>query len=223
MSCGIIAIDGGAGTGKGTTARGVAKALWYIYVDTGAMYRAVTLWCMRHDMQEATDAEIEAHLAEIQLQFVRQSNDTLHIHLNGEDIEDIIRTPDVDQRVAKISARQVVRNCLIAQQRLMANSGGVVMEGRDIATVVAPHAELKVFLKCDDEVRAQRRYQQFLAQWKQTTLEEVKEGLRKRDEMDYNGHNPTSRKAQDARELDTTHITIDEQIEIVLWRARELM
>ena len=128
------------------------------------MYRAVTLRCVRHDMQETTDAEIEAHLAEISLQFVRQPDDTLHIHLNGEDIENTIRTPEIDQRVAKIAARQVVRNCLIAQQRLMADSGGVVMEGRDIATVVAPHAELKVFLKCDDEVRAQRRYQQFLAQ-----------------------------------------------------------
>lgn len=216
-----IAIDGGAGTGKWTTAQGVAAVLWYAYVDTGAMYRAVTVWLLENDLIWATEQEIEPRIGEIDIQFgVGEAQGK--VFLNHQDVTAAIRSPEVNEHVARISAFLSIRTYLRAQQRELAKTWWVVMDGRDMWSVVVPDAELKVFLYCSFEERAKRRHAELLQKWIEIPLEIVKKNLQERDVIDYTWDTPTSRKASDARDLDTTHLTIDQQIAAVVWWAREL-
>lgn len=219
-----IAIDGGAWVGKWTTALGVANNLDYAYVDTGAMYRAVTLYALDNDVDVHEQHMVESTLSEISLRFVPSEETGLsHMLLNGVDVEEQIRDERVSRKVAVVASYPEVREFLRQQQRLLAKNGWVVMDGRDMWSVVVPDAELKVHLTCWLEERAKRRVQQRAAKWEIVDLETMMKDLAARDEIDYTGETPTSQIAEDARELDTTNLTIDDQIQIVTQRAQKLI
>lgn len=215
-----IAIDGGSGTGKWTTAMWVAKLLWYAFVDTGAMYRAATLWMLQEGVIRAHEELLAARREEIDITFWSGTQEWL-VFLGGIDVTDAIRSPEVNDHVARISSFLTLRTYLRKQQRALARKGGVVMDGRDMGSVVVPDAEVKVFLSCSFEERARRRHAEMGAKWIEIPLEIVQKNLEERDVIDYTGDHPTSRKAPDAKELDTTNITIDQQIAIVVGWAKE--
>ena len=217
-----IAIDGWAGTGKGTTAKGVAAALWYAYVDTGAMYRAVTVWLFDHDLIFATEQQIAPHLQDINIHFWSGPTEG-KIFLWDREVTEAIRSLEVNEHVARIAAFLSIRTMLREKQRALAAHGGVVMDGRDMWSVVVPDAELKVFLSCSIDERARRRQAEMHAKGVEISLEIVKKNLQERDAIDYTGDTPTSEKAPDARELDTTYLTIDEQIGIVVGWAKDIL
>ncbi len=217
-----IAIDGPAGSGKSTTARLLAQKLGYLYIDTGAMYRAATLSVLR--------AGIDIHDEQAVVKHVRQLTITLKIvdgvqrtFLNGEDVTDQIRTPQINQVISIISSYPGVRQVLIEQQRALAKKGGVVMDGRDIGTVVLPQAELKVFLVASLEERARRRQRDLERQGIKMDLEAVKAEIVKRDQLDSSRSTAPLKKAEDARELDTTNLTIKEQVEIIYRWVQEII
>jgi len=213
-----IAIDGGAGTGKWTTAQGVARTLWYRYIDTGAMYRAVTLYLIENAISLDNETDIEAALQHISIDF---RDDVLwlnHTFLNDRNVEQHIRNLKVSRHVTQVAAFPAVRHFLVEQQQRIAQWGWVVMDGRDMWTVVVPHAELKIHIRAELWVRAQRRQAQLRQKWEIVDLESIKENLRMRDEIDYDGPNHTSTIHPDARILDTTYTTIDDQIQqVITW------
>lgn len=221
----IIAIDGFAGCGKSTTARQVAQGLDYIYVDTGAMYRAVTLYLLQNNIpyQSENPLLIQA-LDEIHIEFVRTADSNFpQISLNGEIVEDKIRTPEVSQIVSQVSVHPSVRHALVAEQQKMGKQKGLVMDGRDIGTIVFPQAELKVFMTAEIEVRARRRKEEMDAKGLRLTLDEIKENLRLRDEIDTTRKEGPLKQAPDARLLDTTELTVEQQVQIVIEWAREII
>ena len=206
----IVAIDGYSSCGKSSMARTLARAIDYIYVDTGAMYRGVTLFALRRGfIREGViqEAELREALNEVSLSF-RQSHEgaTPELYLNGENVEKEIRTMEVASFVSPIAALGFVREFLTAQQQAFGAEGGIVMDGRDIGTAVFPQAQLKVFVTADPVIRAERR----LAESK-ITLEEVLENLRQRDYIDTHREVAPLRQAEDARVLDNSHLTHDEQ------------
>lgn len=212
----IIAIDGYSGCGKSTTAREVAAQLGYIYIDTGAMYRSVTLFFIENHVSLTDPKAVEKALEQIDItfhfNFRKQANE---VYLNGLNVEERIREMEVSQRVSEVSALKQVRDALVAQQRKMGKNRGVVMDGRDIGTVVFPEANLKIFMSADLRVRAERRQKELLAKGQLVELEEVVENLRKRDEIDTSRKESPLKKAVNAIEIDTTHITFEEQIELI--------
>lgn len=213
-----IAIDGPAGSGKSTTARRVAQELGYVYIDTGAMYRAVTLAAIREN--KPVD---EASLTEILRNYsvsLRVGNDGQRTFLNDEDATAAIRTPEVTALVSSISALATVRRELVRKQHEFGKSGGVVMDGRDIGTVVFPQAELKIFLVASPGERARRRVQELIGQGVQVSPEEVERQIVERDRMDSEREISPLRKAHDAIEIDTSSISIDEQTSRVVELAR---
>ncbi|MEM7660102.1 MAG: (d)CMP kinase, partial [Bacteroidota bacterium] len=219
-----IAIDGYAGCGKSTTAQRVANDLDYIYIDTGAMYRSVSLYFLRHEI--AFDYEhpgMIAALKDIHIAFIRNEAGDLQTEMNGEVVEKDIRSPEVSAIVSPVSVHASVRESMVAQQRRMGASKGVLLEGRDIGTVVFPDAELKVFMKAEMEVRAKRRLAEMQARGIDISLAEVIENLRERDRIDTTRAIAPLRQAADAMVLDTTHLTIDDQVRIVCKWARERM
>ncbi|HPD33689.1 MAG TPA: (d)CMP kinase [Candidatus Kapabacteria bacterium] len=215
----IIAIDGPAGSGKSTSARLVAKALNYIYIDTGAMYRAVTLFWLRSG-KELSETAMDELLPKIEIS-LKQGELGQIVLLNGEDVTNQIRTPEVNQYVSPISAMQNVRNKLVAEQRRIGKDGGVVMDGRDIGTVVFPDAELKIFLIASISERARRRLLELESQGISTNFEEIHSAIEMRDRYDSTRQLSPLKKAPDAIELDTTNLTIPEQCEIVLEYAKK--
>jgi len=217
-----IAIDGGAGTGKWTTAKWVASALWYAYVDTWAMYRAATIRLDDEGLLRASNEEITKKVDTLRITFW-SGDQEWKVFLWEKDVTMQIRSPKTNEHVARISAHMCLRKHLRAQQRVLTKQWWVVMDGRDMWSVVVPHAELKVFLHCSFDERARRRWLDMEAKWVEISLEMIKKNLQERDEIDYTGTTPTSKKATDARELDTTNLTIDEQIVIVVWRAKEIL
>lgn len=222
MSKGIvIAIDGYSGTGKSTTAKGVATELGYIYVDTGAMYRAVTLAFIRGSVDASLPEKVEEALVDIKINFVL--NEELGVqetYLNDENVESEIRGIVVSDKVSEVSAVSAVRRQLVAQQRAMGEVGGIVMDGRDIGTVVFPEAELKIFMTASDEIRAERRWNELLGQGKSVSKEEVLHNLRSRDEIDTSRADSPLRKADDAIVIDTSNITIEQQVKDILKLAK---
>lgn len=215
----IIAIDGPAGSGKSTTARRVAQQLGYIYIDTGAMYRALTLAVLREN--KPTD---EASLSEILRNYsvaLRVESDGQHTYLNGEDVSAAIRTPDVTALVSAVSALARVRSDMVHQQQELGKNGGVVMDGRDIGTVVFPQAELKIFLVASPAERARRRVLELAKQGVQMSAEEVERQIVERDRMDSERDISPLRKADDAVEIDTSMLSIEEQTHKVVELARE--
>ncbi|MCS6968809.1 MAG: (d)CMP kinase [Cytophagales bacterium] len=221
----IIAIDGYSACGKSTTAKAVAAALGYTYIDSGAMYRAVTLYFMRHQVDLEDEEAISHALQNIEIEFrsLPEYPCKAQTYLNGHNVEEEIRSMEVSRLVSQVSKIPQVRRFLVAQQQKMGKKKGIVMDGRDIGTVVFPEAELKLFLTADLEERARRRQAELLAKDQVVSLEEVKENLRTRDLIDTTRSESPLRKAEDAIEIDTTHITFDEQVEMVLRKAYHKM
>ena len=220
-----IAIDGHSSCGKSTMAKALAKALGYIYVDTGAMYRAVTLYALRKGIitEETIDTEtLEACMDDIHISFcLNEETGRPDTYLNGECVEGEIRGMEVSNNVSRISAIPFVREALVAQQQRMGQDKGVVMDGRDIGTVVFPDAELKVFVTATAEIRAQRRYDELLGKGEPADYDEVLANVKERDYLDSHREVGPLRKADDAIELDNSHMTIPEQNEWLLRVAME--
>jgi len=215
----IIAIDGPAGSGKSTTAKLVAQKLNYLYIDTGAMYRAVTLFALRNGLMGKNDEIIElAKQLEIVLNFI---DGQTKITVNGEDVSEEIRTFEVNSNVSEISAIEGVRKILVEKQQKMGKDGGVVMEGRDITTVVFPNADVKIFLTAGIDERAIRRAKEFSEKGTDVPLEKVKENLKTRDYIDSNREASPLTKTPDSLEVDTSNITIKQQVQIILDYVKE--
>lgn len=212
----VIAIDGYSACGKSTTAKQVAAILGYRYIDTGAMYRAVTLYFLEHHVALTNPKEIARALQQIHVTFKVNSKNVSETYLNGLNVENDIRKMKVSENVSQISAIKEVRDFLVEQQRRMGKEKGVVLDGRDIGTVVFPKADLKVFMTADILVRAFRRQKELLLRNNMIDLDEVVDNLLKRDKIDTTRAESPLKQAQDALVIDTTHITIDEQVDEVV-------
>jgi CMP/dCMP kinase len=212
----VIAIDGYSACGKSTTAKQVAAILGYRYIDTGAMYRAVTLYFLDHHIALTNPKEIAKALQQIHVTFKVNSKNISETYLNGLSVENDIRKMRVSENVSQISAIKEVRVFLVEQQRRMGKEKGIVMDGRDIGTVVFPSADLKVFMTADVLVRAFRRQKELLLRNNMVDLDEVVDNLLQRDKIDTTRQESPLKKADDALEIDTTHITIDEQVDEVV-------
>ncbi|HEC78793.1 MAG TPA: (d)CMP kinase [candidate division WOR-3 bacterium] len=218
----VVAIDGGAGTGKSTTAKGVARRLNFFYLDTGAMYRAVTLKYLQNSSRlEPIDmAVIKKIIAETEID-LRQEGDQNHVYLDKKDVTLEIRTQAVNRAVSPVSAVPEVREWMVAKQREVAEGKNVVCEGRDIGTVVFPDAQVKVFLTADLETRAQRRLLELKTKGIDADYEDVIENLKFRDRYDSSRTHSPLKKASDAVVVDTTDLTIEEEISVVEKLVRE--
>jgi len=215
-----IAIDGPAGSGKSTTAREVARRLNYVYVDTGAMYRAIALKTVEKKVNVA-DVDAVVELARNTAVRLLPHPDRTHIEVDGADRSSDIRTPEVTARVSAVATLPGVRTILVEKQRAMADEGGIVMDGRDIGTVVLPQAQLKVFMVADNRERARRRVLEYKQQGKDVPLDEVLAEITARDKADSERETSPLKKADDAVELDTTGLTLDAQFDLVEKLARE--
>lgn len=213
----IIAIDGYSSCGKSTLAKALAKKLHYLYIDSGAMYRAVTLYFMRHAVPVDNAAKVAAALQQIHIDFHIENGQTC-ILLNGEDVSDEIRQMRVSDFVSEVSAIKAVRVAMVAQQQRMAGDKNVVMDGRDIGTTVFPDAHLKIFMTADPKVRAERRYRELIAKGDRITLEEVFENLAHRDYIDTTRAESPLVRAEDAVILDNTNLDEAGQLQFVLDR-----
>lgn len=209
----VIAIDGYSACGKSTTARQVASVLGYRYIDSGAMYRAVTLYFLDHHVALTNPKEVARALQQIQVSFRVNSKNASETYLNGLNVEQQIRKMRVSQNVSQVSTLKEVRTALVAQQRRMGKEKGVVMDGRDIGTVVFPDAELKLFMTADILVRAFRRQREILERGQLVDLDDVIENLLHRDKIDTAREESPLRQAEDAVVIDTTYISIDEQVD----------
>lgn len=212
----VIAIDGYSACGKSTTAKQVAAILGYRYIDTGAMYRAVTLYFLDHHVALTNPKEIARALQQINIGFKINSKNVSETYLNGLNVENDIRKMKISENVSQISAIKDVRTFLVDQQRRMGKEKGIVMDGRDIGTVVFPSADLKVFMTADILVRAFRRQKELLQRNNMVDLDEVIDNLIQRDKIDTTRKESPLIQAKDALVLDTTHITIDEQVDEVV-------
>ncbi|MBL7863186.1 MAG: (d)CMP kinase [Cyclobacteriaceae bacterium] len=215
----IIAIDGYSACGKSTTAREVAKELNYKYIDSGAMYRAVTLSFLQRHVALTNPKEVDRALLGIRITFLVNSKGITETYLNGINVEKEIRKMNVSEKVSQVSALRTVRLAMVEQQRKLAKERGVVMDGRDIGTVVFPDAELKIFLTADMLVRAFRRQKELLERDDLVDIDTIISNLQQRDEMDSNRTESPLRKAPDAIGIDTTQISIDEQVDEVIRMA----
>lgn len=212
----IIAIDGYSACGKSTTAKEVAKELNYRYIDSGAMYRAVTLYFLDHHVSLTNPKEVEKALREIHITFIINSKGVSETFLNGINIESAIRKMRISEQVSQVSAIREVRLAMVDQQRKLGKERGIVMDGRDIGTVVFPEAELKIFLTADMLVRAFRRQKELLEKNDLIDIDEIVDNLAKRDQIDSSRKESPLVKADAAISIDTTHITIDEQVDEVI-------
>lgn len=212
----VIAIDGYSSCGKSTMAKDLAREVGYIYVDTGAMYRAVTLFAMRNGVFDADDnideARLKTLLPDVKLTFKLNSETKLpEVCLNGECVERDIRTLEVSQHVSPIAALPFVREKLVEQQQAMGKEKGIVMDGRDIGTVVFPDAELKIFVTASAEIRAQRRFKELEAKGMPANFDEILQNVEQRDYIDTHRKTSPLRQADDALVLDNSHLTIADQ------------
>lgn len=215
----IIAIDGYSSCGKSTLAKEIAKQLDYVFIDTGAMYRAVALFALQNGLAngELNVSELISRLPDIKITFEfnadRGASDVL---LNGINVEAEIRQMQVSDNVSPVAAIKEVRKKLVELQQQMGNEKGVVMDGRDIGTVVFPNAELKIFMTANNEIRAQRRFDELRSKGENPTLEQVKENLEKRDFIDTNRKEDPLRQANDARVLDNSNVSREEQLSLAM-------
>ena len=211
-----IAIDGFSSCGKSTMAKDLAKEIGYIYVDTGAMYRSVTLFALRHNLFNADgtirEEELKEQMKDINISFqLNKTTGRPDTYLNGENVENAIRTMEVSSHVSPIATLAFVREALVAQQQRMGAEKGIVMDGRDIGTVVFPKAELKIFVTASAEVRAQRRYAELKAKGMDADYADILKNVEERDYIDSHRATSPLRKADDAIELDNSNLTIAEQ------------
>lgn len=211
----IVAVDGTAGSGKGTVTKEIAEKLGLIAIDTGAMYRCVALECINKKIACDEIDKIKKVLENIEIDMKRENSSQL-IFLNGKDVTREIRNPKVDEVVAKYAAIKEVREKITPMQRKMGENSDIIMEGRDIGTVVFPNADVKVFLDCSVEERARRRYKQNLEKGIQTTYEEVLEGIKERHRLETEREIAPLIKAHDAVYIDSTSMTIDEEVQTVI-------
>ena len=218
----IIAIDGYSSCGKSTLSRALAKRLRYVHVDTGAMYRAVTLFFMRNNVNYTFEEEVESALKEISIHLGFE-NECQVTWLNGENVEEAIRAPEVNELVSNVSTLSSVRKAMVAQQQKLGRGKGLVMDGRDIGTVVFPDAELKLFLIADIEVRLERRWLELSSKGIQISRDKVKENLLLRDHIDSTRHDSPLRQAADAIVIDTSYLTEKEQLQISYDLARSVI
>ena len=210
-----IAIDGYSSCGKSTMAKDLAREVGYIYIDSGAMYRAVTLYCLENGLftPDGIDTEkLETMMPNIRISFqLNPETQRPMTYLNGENVEDRIRTMEVSTRVSPVAAIPFVREALVKQQQEMGQAKGIVMDGRDIGTVVFPDAELKIFVVASAEIRAQRRYDELKAKGQEASYEEILANVKERDYIDQNREVSPLRQAEDALLLDNSNLTIEEQ------------
>ena len=210
-----IAIDGPAGAGKSTMAKDLAREIGYIYIDSGAMYRAVTLYCIENDLfteESINEEKLKEDIKNIQISFLLDPNTQRpQTYLNGENVEDRIRTMEVSSRVSPVAALGFVREALVKQQQEMGKGKGIVMDGRDIGTAVFPDAELKIFVTASAEIRAQRRYDELKAKGQEASFDEILNNVKERDHIDMTREVSPLRQAEDAILLDNSHLTIEEQ------------
>lgn len=215
----IIAVDGYSSGGKSTFAKAVAAKLGYIFIDTGAMYRAVTLYAMRRNIADNAAALVAA-LPDVHIDFrFNPQTGRSDVYLNGENVEAEIRRIDVSNRVSAVSSIPEVRAKLVAMQQEMGRAKGIVMDGRDIGTVVFPDAELKIFMTADSHVRAERRYKELIAKGERVSMEEIEKNIRERDRQDETREVSPLRRAEDAVVLDNSRMTVEEQMD---WIAGQL-
>ncbi len=212
-----IAIDGPAGAGKSTIARRVAAVLGYVYVDTGAMYRALTAEVLRRSIEPEDAAAVSSLAKSLQI-MLRHDNKTGQqgVLIDHRDVTEEIREPVVNQNVSMVASHEGVRTAIVAQQKSMAAQGNVVMDGRDIGTTVIPDAEVKVFLKASVRERARRRSLDLIRRGYKVNLDELEDEIRERDFFDSTRRVSPLRKADDAVEIDTTHVSVDEVVDMVL-------
>lgn len=218
----IITIDGWSSCGKSTLAKQLAKELGYVYVDSGAMYRAITLYFLRNHINWLDTEQVNEALHNISITFKYNSNTQLsEIYLNEENVEYVIRDLVIAEKVSEIAAIKEVRTFAVSQQQKMGEQKGIVMDGRDIGTTVFPEAELKIFMTADIAVRVERRFKEMFEKNPNVTIEEVKNNLEMRDYIDSNREISPLRKAADAYILDNTQLDRDEQFSIALSLAKE--
>ena len=223
----IIAIDGHSSCGKSTVAKDLAKKINYTYIDSGAMYRVVTLFAMRNNLvnNDKIDENKLHHLID-QISISFQYNDEKQRHetyLNGELVEDEIRSLDVSNNVSLIAKIKFVREKMVAFQRELSKEGGVIMDGRDIGTVVFPNAELKIFMTADVEVRAIRRYKELKDKGEDVSLDDIRENVKKRDFIDENRDESPLRKAEDAIVLNNSKLSKEEQLDWIIEKMNEVV
>ncbi len=218
----IITIDGWSSCGKSTLAKQLAKKLGYVYVDSGAMYRAITLYFLRNHIDWTDKKEVVAALKEIHLDFhFNEKNETSEIYLNDENVEYVIRDLVIAEKVSDVAAIKEVRTFAVAQQQKLGNKKGIVMDGRDIGTVVFPKAELKIFMTADNAVRVERRFKELYEKNPNITIEEVKNNLEMRDYIDSHREVSPLRKADDALVLDNTNLTPEQQLQKAMSWVKE--
>ncbi len=216
-----IAVDGYSSCGKSTFAKQIAARLAYNYIDSGSMYRSVTLYALQHGMIDANgtidDPRLKDAIKSIKINFSfnaeKQKSDTF---LNDVNVEETIRSLDVSSQVSNVSKMKYVRDSMVAIQREIGKEGGIVMDGRDIGTVVFPHAELKIFMTAQPDIRAMRRYKELKEKGQEVSLEEIKQNLLERDHIDSTRAESPLRKADDALELDNSFMTPEQQMEWVI-------
>ena len=215
-----VAVDGPAGAGKSSISKIVAKKLGYLYIDTGAMYRSVT-WAVLHNHIDVNNQKaVEALLPELDLT-MEASDDSCKVFIAGQDVTDFIRTPQVNNAVSIVASYKGVRQYLVERQRLMAEAGGVILEGRDIGSVVLPNAELKIYLTASVEARAMRRYLEVKGTVNEQTLEDIKDSVMQRDDMDKNRKESPLIQVEDAVLVDSSEMTFDETVEHILHLVQE--
>ena len=217
-----IAIDGYSSTGKSTLAKQLATKLGYRYVDTGAMYRAVTLWALRNGWLEGgtIDSKMEKHLHEIELDFERRE-DGVELVMNGENVSPLLSDMQVANHVSRVASISAVRRLLVKLQQKMARDKAVVMDGRDIGTVVIPDAELKIFMTASNDIRAKRRYEELKAKGREVSMAEVAANIESRDYQDTTRADSPLKQADDAVELDNSNLSPEEQLDKALKWARQ--
>ncbi|WP_431214702.1 (d)CMP kinase [Puia sp. P3] len=220
----IITIDGWSSCGKSTLAKQLARELHYVYIDSGAMYRAITLHFLRNHVDWTNPEAVEHALGEIRLEFMtNHKNGQTEMWLNGENVEYVIRDLVIAEKVSEVAAIRAVREFAVSRQQEMGRKKGIVMDGRDIGTVVFPHAELKIFMTADEDVRVQRRFRELYEKNPNVTLEEVKHNLSMRDYIDSHREVSPLRKAEDAIVLDNSHVTMKEQLDIAKKWVKEIL
>ena len=220
-----IAIDGYSSCGKSTMAKDLAREVGYIYIDSGAMYRAVTLYCLQNGLftEAGIDAAgLEAAMPQIRISFqLNPETQRPMTFLNGKNVEDLIRTMEVSNHVSPVAALPFVREAMVKLQQDMGKEKGIVMDGRDIGTAVFPDAELKIFVTASAEIRAQRRYDELKAKGQEASFEEILTNVKERDHIDQNRAVSPLRQAEDALLLDNSHLTIEEQKQWLAERFKE--
>ena len=218
----VVAIDGYSSCGKSTLAKALAKKLHFIYVDSGAMYRAVTLYFLRNNVDQSDISQVDEALKNIHLNFHSRDYET-HITLNDEEVSEEIRQMPVSDNVSAVSAIHDVRVEMVKQQQRMGKSKNIVMDGRDIGTAVFPHADIKIFMTADPKVRAERRYKEMIGKNPNITLEEVFKNIANRDYQDTTRKESPLVRADDAIILDNTNLTPQQQLDFALDRIHPLI